>query len=133
LTGYEALRDPRLPRAAGIEIVSTHPESFQGSAFRDTWCAPTRGFGSLLDAVRQHLTNRGVRFMRSWTVAGVTIHRRAYRLHLRDDASRRAHVTADRVVFAMAPSDLDAIALPEGVDRPEWLHDVVSVPLFRDS
>jgi monoamine oxidase len=38
---------------------------------------------------------------------------------------------ADRVVLAMAPSDLDAIRLPDGVERPRWMSDVVSVPLFK--
>ena len=130
-TGYEALRDPRLPVAAGIEIVSTHPESFQGTALRHTWCSPAKGFSHVLDVVRQHLITRGVQFMRPWTAVELTGHAGEYRLHLLDDLSHRAHVIADRVVLAMAPSDLDAIRLPDGVDLLAWTKDVVTVPLFK--
>lgn len=131
LTGYEALRDLRLPREAGIEIATTHPESFLADAYRESWYVPVPGFEFVLGKALESLLSSGVELDRPRTAVDIDAHGGSYQIDLLDEFSHRTQVTASYVIFAMAPWELDSLHLNSPIMRPDWMNSIVSVPLFK--
>jgi tryptophan oxidase VioA len=128
--GYQALREHRFPAIGGVELVTTHPESFLGSAFAETWVTPTDGFEALVRTLRASVLRHGVRILESDRVTRISEHTDGVDITVRGLRSRERLVQADQLVLAVPPRDVQAIRFDSRVDLA-WIADLVTVDLFK--
>lgn len=128
--GYQALRDPRFPVVGGLELVSTHPESFLGADFSDTWVSPSKGFETLVSTLRESLRSRGVRILESDRVTRISEYADSVGVTVRGLRPRESFLRADQVILAIPPRAVRAIKFDQEVDL-RWVSALVDVDLFK--
>lgn len=130
LSGYYALRSPRMSVSMALQIIQNHPESFFTKEVSHQWYSLSKGFNQLIECLIDYLKEAGVHFFYSLKIKEMSQKEGWLNLTFLKDECEYLSIKAEKCFLALPFSKIKEISMPWRTLDYLYRH-IVDVPLFK--